>query len=188
LYNIRLIYAVLTTSTLRDTKKYIESQGLKDPIDLFKVYQEHVPWITQSLPETDYPMIIPPNVTTCGPIYLSLAPVSKRDPDLASWLTRAPTVLINLGTHTDYNETDATAMVGGIRTLLDNTDAQVLWKFNKRHPYNDDFLSPLKKELASKRVVMQKWINAEPASLLESGNVILAVHHGGSNSFHEAIG
>jgi hypothetical protein len=34
---------------------------------------------------------------------------------------------------------------------------------------------------------MSKWLAVDPVSLLETGDVVVSVHHGGSNCYHEAI-
>lgn len=42
-------------------------------------------------------------------------------------------------------------------------------------------------ELASGRVRIEEWLPAQPIAILRSGNVICMIHHGRSNSYHEAI-
>ena len=187
LLNARLIYGVLTSSALAQRKAYITGQGLDAPVGIMNTYKSDVPWISPSMPEIEYPLIIPANFTTCGPIFLSLAPVTERDPDLADWLAGAPTVLINLGSALSYNETDGMEMAEALKTLMMNTQVQVLWKFNKRHEFSDSFLDPIKEYVKSGRVRLEKWITVDPTALLESGHVVLSVHHGGANCFHEAI-
>ena len=187
LINVRVIYGVMTSSFLAERKAYIKGQGLGDPVNTIQLYNSDVLWITPSLPEIEYPLVLPDNITACGPIFLSTAPVTERDPNLASWLAGAPTVLINLGSIVQYNETDAVEMVGALKTLMTNTQVQVLWKFNKRHVYPDTFLDPIQEHVTSGRIRMESWINADPAALLESGHVVLSVHHGGANCFHEAV-
>lgn len=104
------------------------------------------------------------------------------------WLQRAPTVLINLGSSVNYDEKSATEMARAIQELLKNSSIQVLWKFNKRREYSDVFLEDLKELMAHQRLRLEKWIKIDPASLLETGNVVLSVHHGGANCYHEAVG
>lgn len=38
-------------------------------------------------------------------------------------------------------------------------------------------------DIASGRVRIVDWFEAEPMAVLESGTVVCAVHHGGANSF-----
>lgn len=82
--------------------------------------------------------IIPSNVIACGPIFLSTAPAASQDQDLAAWLEGSPTVLINLGSSVNYDQRSALEMARAVKTLLDNFNVQVLWKFNKRNDFNDD--------------------------------------------------
>ncbi|EDO01043.1 hypothetical protein SS1G_03517 [Sclerotinia sclerotiorum 1980 UF-70] len=146
-------------------------------------------WKYPASQELDFPFdIIPKNIIQCGPIYLSTAPASEQDPELTEWLKISPTILINLGSSVNYDEPAATEMAKSIKILLENSTIQVLWKFNKRHEFSDQFLDILSSDLQSQRVKITNWIKVDPAALLETGNIILSVHHGGANCFHEAIG
>ena len=187
--NIRFIYSVLNTPILAVKKAWLKENGIAKPLDVFTVYHKDHLWLSQSSPECDFPMsVIPENVIPCGPIFLSSAPAAEQDPELAAWLEKAPTVLINLGSSVNYDELSATEMAKAIKTLLGSTDVQVLWKFNKRVDFPDDFLADLKEEIDSKRLRLEKWIKPDPAALLETGNIALSVHHGGANCYHEAVG
>lgn len=75
-----------------------------------------------------------------------------------------------------------------VRVLLDNSKVRVLWKFNKRHEFTDEFLDILNEEIRADRVRMSKRIKADPPALLETRDIVVSVHHGGVNCFHEAIG
>ncbi|KAB8296392.1 hypothetical protein EYC80_009142 [Monilinia laxa] len=187
--NLRLAYSVLIGPVLANKRSFLKKNGIANPLSVFTVYHEDYPWITQGSEELDYPYdIIPENVVQCGPIFLSTAPAAEQDPELANWLKESPTVLINLGSNLNYDETAATEMANAVKILLDNSKVQVLWKFNKRHEFTDQFLDILEETIKSGRVRMSKWIKVDPAALLETGNVIVSVHHGGANCFHEAIG
>jgi hypothetical protein len=74
-----------------------------------------------------------------------------------------------------------------IAEVLSKFDFQILWKFNKMGEYPDDGLLPLKPYLDSDRMRMPNWLIADPSSLLETGDIVASVHHGGSNCYHEAI-
>lgn len=99
-----------------------------------------------------------------------------------------PTVLINLGSSVNYDEVGAVEMVKAVRVLLDNSKVRVLWKFNRRYEYSYEFLDVLNEEIRADRVRMSKWIKVDPLALLETGDIVVSVHHGGANCFHEAIG
>lgn len=189
--NIRFIISVLFTPELKEKKAYLKTKGIANPNDFFTVYNEHMTWICSSSVHSDFPItVVPENVKACGPIYLATASAEQQDPELAAWLVQAPTVLINLGSVTDYNELRATEMAKAIEVLLQKTDVQVLWKFNKRvysdkrAAFTSDFLGPLK---TNPRLRMENWIKIDPAAMMKTGNIVASVHHGGANCYHEAV-
>ncbi|KAF4998688.1 hypothetical protein FGRMN_3014 [Fusarium graminum] len=186
--NARYIYSATFTPDASEKKLRLREIGLEEPVNLFRIHRNDVPWITQNtegaMISVDY---VPQNVTCAGPILLSGAPASEQDPETANWLKRSPTILINLGSNLAYDEVRATAMSEAIAQLLSKTEVQVLWKFNKLGEYSDKALECLKPYAASGRVKMPTWLVADPASLLETGSIIASVHHGGSNCYHEAI-
>jgi UDP:flavonoid glycosyltransferase YjiC (YdhE family) len=178
----------VTSPRLARKKKFLQDNGIAGSKSVVDLYQKDVPWLSQTLAEAEYPLpVIPPNVTACGPILFSSAPAAQQDPELAKWLERAPTVLINLGTLLKYDERGATEMVQAIKIALNRTDAQFLWKFRKRHDFSDEFLSSISAEIAEGRVKVLEWLDLDPPALLQTGHIAASVHHGGANSFAEAI-
>ena len=151
-------------------------------------------------PELDYPMRVPRHIVPCGPILRPAPPVTESDPELAAWLARGPTVLINQGTHAETNERNALQMAGALKQLFDAAELrgkvgrlQVLWKVNKHGNYELDkpgckTYELLGKQIDQDRVRMVQWISAEPHSILLTGHVICSVNHGGANVFFEALG
>jgi hypothetical protein len=98
--NIRFIYGFLMVPSLAEKKPLLAAKGLKDPIQFFEMAGPGIPWISMDTAGASIPLeVIPGNVTAAGPIVLSSAPVAEQDPELAAWLEKAPTVLINLGSH-----------------------------------------------------------------------------------------
>jgi hypothetical protein len=98
--NMRYVYAAMMTPDLSAKKAALTEKGLKDPINLFGIHRPDAPWITQTTEGAMIPLdFVPPNITCAGPILLSGAPASQQDPELAAWLKKAPTVLINLGSN-----------------------------------------------------------------------------------------
>lgn len=208
--NVRFIYGATKTPALAAKKAALAEKGLKDPINFFGIHRSDAPWITQTTEGASIPMdFVPPNVTCAGPMVLSGAPASEQDPELAAWLKRAPTVLINLGSnvavsrlvalsrHRDrpprdanirqYDEPRATAMSLAVAEVMEKTGVQVIWKFNKHGDYGDDALSPLNPYIDGDRLRLRNWLTADPSSLLETGNIVASIHHGGSGCYHEAI-
>jgi hypothetical protein len=120
---------------------------------------------------------------------MGFAAVGDTDVELARWLARRPSVIINLGTLQRFDESSARSMLGAIELLLDKVEnVQVLWKMMPLRD-EDAWVDEIKKRLAAEggRVRVEKWISAEMVAVLASETVILAVHHGGASSYHEAI-
>jgi len=133
-------------------------------------------------------------------------PVHEVDPDLSTWLNRAPTVYINLGTHMRFKEEFAVEMAIAIRILLDHTRSvlsqdtgkrlkglQVLWKLNRKGEEYEvltegsEVYKILGGDIDKGFVRIVDWIEAEPTAVLRCGMVVCAVHHGGANSFLETV-
>jgi hypothetical protein len=153
---------------LTKKKEFLKQIGIAKPLDIFSIYQKDYLWLTASLPEIEFPM--------------------DQDPELAAWLTQAPTVLINLGSTVDYSADSARELLRAIKTLLENSKVQVLWKFNKRGEYSNDIFLEVSKEIKDGRLRVEKWLGIEPAAMMETGNIVASVHHGGANCFFEAVG
>ena len=149
--------------------------------------------------EIDFPVEkIPLNVVPCGPILRPAPSVREADPELAAWLARRPTVFVNLGTLSSYSETDATEMASALRMLFDAcgrenelAEVQVLWKLRKDGSYSTESGSTihtiLGREIEADRLRITDWTVPEPLAVLEAGNTICYVHHGGAGSYNDAI-
>jgi hypothetical protein len=87
------------------------------------------PVLCMSMPELEYPMMIPPSVIPCGLIPPS-HPLAESDPELAAWASRRPTVFIVLSSHFVQEPDHATATLCAINTLFaKRSDVQVLWRW-----------------------------------------------------------
>lgn len=141
--------------------------------------------------ETEIPCYFPGNFTLCGPILRPCSPIAEEDPELAAWLGRRPTVLVNLGSHVMYTIDVLQELMEGFRMLLDKRpDVQILWKIKPSSGAKlDDTTLPnnLRTAIAEGQVRVEPWLAVEPIDILTSGHVECMVHHGGSNSYHEAI-
>ena len=184
---------------------YRKSQGLPGLPPALDIWQKDNHYLLPSVPESDYPCHVPPNVTGCGPILLPVSPVWKDDPELHSWLEQAPTILINLGTHIRMDDGMAQEFALGLKTVLDSRpDFQILWKIKQSGgmaiPSNGkpesgfrgkgvkkDSLLAISEEVSRGRGKIVEWMSVSPLAVLQTGHVICSVHHGGSNSFHEAL-
>ncbi|KAF3934983.1 hypothetical protein ABW19_dt0210619 [Dactylella cylindrospora] len=143
------------------------------------------PQITPCLPEIDYPFKFDKEmVTNCGPI---IFPSSiKPDDPLLVWIKRAPTVLINLGTHCNFYERHATEILKGICTVTEKLpEIQILWKWKEVEQFPllvDEYIGK-----SNEKVKIVKWLENSPMDLLNTGDIVCNVHHGGANSFYEAL-
>ncbi|KAH6693689.1 hypothetical protein F5X68DRAFT_199521 [Plectosphaerella plurivora] len=186
--NMRFIYSVLWMPDLAVVRKELKASGITNPSKFYDLHLDDTPWITQTTEGASIPVdYVPPNVTSVGPISLNSAPAAEQDAELAAWLKGAPTVLVNLGSTVKYNEQQAGVMALAIAEVLEKTGAQVLWKFRKFGDYGDEPLKWLEKYVASGRLRMPAWLAADPLALLETGDVVLSVHHGGAGCYHETI-
>ncbi|KAF5865552.1 hypothetical protein ETB97_003396 [Aspergillus alliaceus] len=150
--------------------------------------------LSPALKELDWPMDVPDNILPCGPILLPTASVLKQDPELASWLENAPTILVNLGTLYAPDPNVAENLALGLKLFLNawkGEKVQVLWKLPK-HPHDEDdvysqSIEPLRQETTDGRIRIHPWFTVEPMAMLQTGRIVCSVHHGGANSWYEAI-
>ncbi|RDA85834.1 hypothetical protein CP532_5759 [Ophiocordyceps camponoti-leonardi (nom. inval.)] len=147
-----------------------------------------------TLPELDFPAVVPSHIVPCGPIIRNAPPVRDADPDLEAWLARGPTLYVNLGSLCPIAETQARELALAIKSVLDALPRlQVLWKLKRDGDYGvskpgHGVHDALEKELKADRVrVTVEWLSVEPSSILGSGHVVCSMHHGGANSFFEAV-
>ncbi|RSL61361.1 hypothetical protein CEP51_013641 [Fusarium floridanum] len=185
---IRTLYAIMSRPKARSMVPHLKEKGIKNPIDSLAWDRPDVPFLSATIPEASLPMhAVPENAKYCGPMVLETAPLEEQDAEMAEWLSKAPTILVNLGSGVRFDETQAREMVQAFVPVLEKTDVQILWKMNKDAEYDDSFLQPVKEHIDNRRLRIESWIKADPPSLLATGNVKLAVHHGGANCYNEAI-
>jgi hypothetical protein len=197
---------LITNKPLKNFVKFRESHGLGKLPPAFNIWKAENHYLLPSLPETDFPCYISPNVTACGPLLLPAPPVAETDPELETWLRKGPTVLINLGSHIRMDDAMAREFSAALKVLLDSRpEIQILWKLKRKGgvrmgskpissangsigaDVTDDSLKDISKEIKDGRVRCEEWLSVDPLAVLESGHVVCQVHHGGSNSFHEAL-
>ncbi|KAI9744296.1 MAG: hypothetical protein M1818_002448 [Claussenomyces sp. TS43310] len=200
-----LLGILVTSPKVKKFMNYRKSQNLPGLPPVYDIWQKENHYLVPSTPETDYPCYIPPNVTGCGPILLPTLPVSKDDPSLQSWLERAPTVLINLGTHIRMSDAMAREFAAGLKIVLDRKpDLQILWKLKtsgglampskvksgsgfQGEGIQKESLAAISAEVSCDRVRIVEWMSVSPLAVLQTGRIVCSVHHGGANSFHEAL-
>ncbi|PYI11085.1 UDP-glucoronosyl and UDP-glucosyl transferase family protein [Aspergillus sclerotiicarbonarius CBS 121057] len=192
LLNIYLATQVVKTyrnsPIMKDLTRYRNDHGLSGPLPIFSGLRDsRVPFVLACTLDIDYPCSSTEQYTGCGPILRPFRPIAVESPELAAWLAKAPTVLINLGSHVVYDAENVRQCVEGIRILLDcRSDVQVLWKM-KTLAKDNRILDDLVDVSFAERVRIESWLDVDPACILENGNVICMVHHGGANSYNEAV-
>lgn len=179
-------------------------------LGIFVPPPEGVRVLVANSPDIDFHFdSIPEYTIPCGPIIRAASPIAAVDPEMAAWLRRGPTIYINLGTHIEYDLKRAMETAYALRDFLDRAAAagfvgedrfQILWKMPRVLGEEDgeadqtqftgkwtELTDILLNEIIEDQARITHWFTAEPKSILESGHVVCSVHHGGANSFHEAL-
>ncbi|KAJ7600412.1 hypothetical protein C8J56DRAFT_910200 [Mycena floridula] len=182
---LRRISLLFSTTEAKEMSMMRKKHNLSEYPDIVSGYTKEVDYLNPSLDCTDFPFICPANVYRCGPLVLDTIPIVEADPELAQWLSKAPTIFICLGSHHQYTETDVRGILGGLLTDLP-AQTQVLWKLRGSFEslIEEMFLKHGTKPGDRFRIL--DWIGPDPASVLQHPNVLCSVHHGGANSFFEA--
>ena len=196
----RLLSTLKTCPQLKEVERYRNTHGVPGPIPdmIIRSNDENIlACLLPGRPECEFPCHVPSKFTLCGPILRPCAPVADEHPDLALWLVQRPTVLVNLGTIAQLSPTMEREFAKGLRALLDvRPDIQVLWKLPRSAASASDSesgitdpeaLASLSSAIEDGRVRTENWLPVEPICILQSGYVECIVHHGGSNTYHEAI-
>ncbi|ESK86475.1 udp-glucoronosyl and udp-glucosyl transferase family protein [Moniliophthora roreri MCA 2997] len=190
--NIYLIFWLVFYLVIDDRLKQVNAMrkeyGVTSPIMAFS---DQYPYLFPAMTETEFPgLYIPPNITLTGPILLPSTPVENCDARLFQWLSNSgtKTVLINFGSHVMSNTDHIRQLADGIRVLLDCVpEAQVLWKLITDGETGNALEEVLGKHMEAGKVKVTEWLEAEPYAVLCHPNTACSVHHGGANSFFEAI-
>lgn len=184
--NLRFIYSVMFKPLSRDSVSYLRSKGV-ELVELFDLRPDAL-FISQTLPEASLPVAnVPANVTAVGALLLDSGPAAQQDAALVGWMSREPTVVVNLGSLFTYSEERATTMAAAVRWLLENTEFQVVWKMAPHGDIGDPYAAPLQDFIQQERLKIFDWVPIDTLGLLEAGNVVAFIHHGGASSFHEAV-
>lgn len=162
--------------------------GLKGYLPSLVGCTNGVKLLCPALLEADYPLQVPSNVTCCGPILLEAPPLAESDPEMETWLKSRRTIYINLGSHVVTEDADAIEIARALDLLLDkHSDIQILWKLKHVQPLDTKSTRNLEVALSNGRVRIQTWLQSDPTAMLKSGHIACSVHHGGANSFYEAV-
>ncbi|KAJ5909590.1 hypothetical protein N7504_004233 [Penicillium tannophilum] len=183
---LRAAMAMTTRHPSSETEELGKDHQGMSPFPLTNAYQKDSLHLTPAFREMDFPLHLPDNVISCGPIVRLHQPLLENDPEMAAWLTK-PTILISLGSHVKPTEDVAIEMAKAIQSVLDNhADHQVLWKLRYDWKTSDAFQEVLGAFIDSGSVRLVPWIQADIIAVLETGKIAAYVHHGGANSYFEA--
>ncbi|KIP07363.1 glycosyltransferase family 1 protein [Phlebiopsis gigantea 11061_1 CR5-6] len=191
-YNISLNLAFWHILSTHPRIKALEGRRSKAGIQgklLDKPLKDLPFMICASVKEMEYPHVAPPNVVYPGPILVPVPPLSAdRYPDLARFLDRDRTIILNMGSNFWYTTEDvesiATAIVL-VRARCGDKTFQVLWKLNGRKSFGPLLERCLGQELLD-TIRIEEWIEPPALAVLQHQNVVAFVNHGGANSVHEA--
>lgn len=196
------MFAFKTDRHIKDVQSHMSTKAeavLRTPVDLLLDRPKNVKILVGTLPELDFPAVIPPHVVPCGPILRYARPVDEDDPELAKWLVKGPTIYINLGSICRVSEEQACELAQAIRTVLRTVPSapissplQVLWKLKKLGTYQVrepgcKIFDILADEFKLDLVRVYDWLKPQPTAVLNTGHVTCSVHHGGANSYYEAV-
>ncbi|GAB0136192.1 hypothetical protein EsDP_00004504 [Epichloe bromicola] len=203
LKNIFFTYFAIYRFVADHRRKEVEQRVLREhqiklrtAVDLLADRPHELKILVSASPETDFPhLVIPPYVVPCGPIVLKSNPIASESSELRTWLKQRPTIYVNLGTQYQWDQERMREFAQALRILFENTkqEMQCLWKLRayqqcppseKSDQEAHDILGVYLKE---DRVRMVDWLDASPLSLLETGHIVCTVHHGGANSYNEAV-
>ncbi|KAF7595863.1 hypothetical protein BBP40_004356 [Aspergillus hancockii] len=188
---IRMMLVMTNAPRIKELRDYRNSHGVPGPIPGLSTKRSNPITLLPTRRETELPCFLPDHFILCGPILRPCAPIIEEDPELAAWLSRRPTVLVNLGSHVMYTNKELEEFMKGFRMLLDKRpDIQILWKImpvSGAVVEDPNLPDNLRSAMAEGRVRIETWLAVEPICILSSGHVQCMVHHGGSNSYQEAI-
>ncbi|KAL7922835.1 glycosyltransferase family 1 protein [Trichoderma austrokoningii] len=184
----------------KEVQSYLTAHTiLRTPMDLIQRCPDNVKILVASLPQLDFPLKIPAHVVACGPIIRHPTSLWVSEPDLAEWLAEGRTIFVNMGSLAEITEDQAVELAKALKIVIAELDKQVekgrlqvLWKLRKYGKFSV-FLpgcrieQVLCKAFQQDRIRVKEWLKAEPLAVLRSGSVVCSIHHGGANSYNEAI-
>ncbi|KAL4807393.1 hypothetical protein BDV18DRAFT_151993 [Aspergillus unguis] len=192
---IRAGLKMANSPALKGIDERRHAEGIVGPYPLIMTSEKNpVQVLMASRAEIDFPCFVPEHITRCGPILRPEGPIAEECPELASWLSQGPTILINLGSNVCFCIEQAQKFADALRILLDaRPDIQVLWKLRPAIEDGGDAdwvptaIKSILDDVTSGRVRVEEWLPVAPTCILQSGKICCMVHHGGANSYNEAV-
>lgn len=181
------MWKVVTSPQIAKLNEYRHAHGLQGRLPIPSAQTRAVHVICPGIPEIDFPLVVPDYLGSYGPIVLDTAPVQSSDPELYQWLGRSETVIMSMGTHFHYTESQVEAVITGFLNAVDHdSDTQILWKLSGKSKFESLIQDALKDPRDKKRFRIVGWLEADPGSIMKHPNVVACIHHGGANTFFEA--
>ena len=119
-----MVLLVLTRKIVRspeisELNKYCDTHGPPGwlPVKSAATRAAHV--VCSSVCEIDFPLVVPDWLGLYGPIVLDTTPIETSDPELYQWLGMGETVVMCMGTHFHYSESQVKAVIGGLLSAID---------------------------------------------------------------------
>ena len=128
------------------------------------------------IPELDFPLTFPSNVGLYGPVTLDSTPLLPED-ELSNWLDGGRTIMMCMGTHFSYSESQTRNIIRAFIAGTLPTD-QVLWKMRNKAKLQHVIDEELENESVKERFRIVEWIDADPGEVMKHKNVVVYVHHG----------
>lgn len=149
--------------------------------------------LCMGLPELEVTGVRPANVIPIGPMCLPCPPLESVDSDLDAWINSAGSeemfiITFALGTHAELDPARAEGLLKMFAGLLEeNKNLRIYAKIMRKGGFELPLLADLQEEFGLDRLRVVEWVKTDPIVLLNTGKVGLVIHHGGSNSYHEAL-
>ena len=180
-------WKIATSPAISNFIKYRNAHGLLGQVPIMKVARtraEHV--ICPGVREIELPLFVPDFLGLYGPIVLDTTPIETAEPELNKWLDRGEAVIICMGTHFHYSESQVKAIISGLLGGINrDSNTQFLWKLSDKSKFESLIEEALKDPRDKERFKIVDWFDADPASIMKHPNVIAYIHHGGANTFYE---
>lgn len=124
-----LMYRVATSPEVSELVKYRNAHGLSGWLPMEAPYNRKLHIIGPSVRELDFPLVVPDNLGLYGPIALDASPIDVADPEMNRWLDGEGAVVMCMGTHFHYTESQVKAVIDGFLSAVSHdSNTQFLWK------------------------------------------------------------
>jgi hypothetical protein len=181
-----VIWKVVRSPGITALNNLRNANGIPGQLDMQSYIGRAVHVICPSVRETEFPLEVPANLGLYGSIVLDTIPIEVSDPELNVWLNRGETVLMSMGTHFHYSESQVEAVIQGfLNSVNHGSDTQLLWKLPDKPKFENVIKEALRDRRDRERFRIIEWFDADPASVMKHPSVVAWIHHGGANSYFE---